>query len=320
MDRYETFPDKVVIPAIFKDVLGLNVRSFTRSSSWGSSHVIYFVKLKGHRDLVFRANTGASSTPEIEMLLEKLITEKVQKIGVPTNKVLHVDISRSTYPFDFQIQEVLAGRDPEADFDGSEENYLKIVYQTGQAIAQLSSIKFEGFGRFDTQSALGGELRGAKDKFSDYIMLNVEDDLAGLAKHQIIDDSRATSISRYIAERKSIINAHRPASLVHHDLADHNLMYRHDTLTGIFDWETAVAGDPILDLASCPTWKSHYPKRDQLLKGYQSITKLPDNFEELEKVYRLRTMLWKGYYAIRANIVNDARRELIEATFQACGL
>src|ERR1019366_7394180 len=91
-NRYDVFPDKQVIPKIFKNTLGLTVKSFKRSNSWGSSHVIYFVKIKSHRDLVFRANTGASNTPEFEMLLEKLITEKVQAVGVPTNKVIYVDI------------------------------------------------------------------------------------------------------------------------------------------------------------------------------------------------------------------------------------
>jgi aminoglycoside phosphotransferase (APT) family kinase protein len=138
--------------------------------------------------------------------------------------------------------------------------------------------------------------------------------------NQIITTEQANAVHSYIDQRISLINKHRPASLVHHDLADHNLMYRADQLTGVFDWETAIAGDPILDLASCPTWKSHYDKRDALLAGYQSITSLPDDFEELEKLYRLRTMLWKGYYALRINIMNDARKQRVEAALKSCGI
>lgn len=318
--RYEAFDAKAVIAPIFKEALGLDVASYRQSNTWGSSHVIYFVSFKdGHRDLVLRANLGVSS-PEVEMLTEKLITDKVAALGVPTNTVLHADISRKTYPFDYQIQEILQGRDPEDDFEGSKEDYLRIAYETGEAIAKFSLITFEGFGRFDAKAVLQGELKGSKSRFSDYLGLNVDGDLEGLMKAELITEERAERIKSYLEERYPLVNNRGPASLVHHDLADHNLMYVDGHLAGVFDWEAAVAGDPILDLASAPTWKSHHPKREQLLAGYSSITPLPNNFEELERFYKLRTMLWKGYYATRINIMTDARRELLETTFKECGL
>lgn len=98
-------------------------------------------------------------------------------------------------------------------------------------------------------------------------------------------------------------------SLVHHDLADHNFMHEGDRITGIFDWENAVIGDPILDLASCPTWKTHYPREEKLIEGYTSVRALPEHFQEKMHVYRLRTMIWKMVFAVRNNMLNQARRQ-----------
>ena len=108
-------------------------------------------------------------------------------------------------------------------------------------------------------------------------------------------------------EHKTMIDDVKKGSLLHHDLADHNIMFENNKITGIFDWETAVIGDPVLDLASCPTWKTHYPREDVLIEGYVSITPLPPHFREKMNLYRLRTMLWKMVFAIKADIVTEDR-------------
>ena len=43
--RYQNFDTKL-IPSIFKDALGYTVTDWKQSTSWGSSHVIYYINLK----------------------------------------------------------------------------------------------------------------------------------------------------------------------------------------------------------------------------------------------------------------------------------
>lgn len=96
--RYQDFDDKL-IPDIFQKTLGLSVLSWMPSDSWGSSHIIYFVTIKDlKKPLVLRANTGWGE-PEIVMLTEKLVTDKVLELGLKTNKILVVDVSRKSFPF-----------------------------------------------------------------------------------------------------------------------------------------------------------------------------------------------------------------------------
>jgi aminoglycoside phosphotransferase (APT) family kinase protein len=316
--RYDDF-DVSIIADIVHDSIGIRPISVEQSRSWGSAHVIFYLKFKDHRDLVFRANINIKQ-PEVEMIIEKLVTELAQKQGVPTNTILHVDISRKKYDLDFTIQERLGGIDPEDEFAGTADDYDTFTFETGQAIAKLGQIKLDGFGRFNEERAIKeGVLVGTKETVTDYIDVCLAEDIDALIEYKVITAKQAKDVLSFFEQRKNIMNI-KQGSLVHYDLADHNLRYSNGHLDAIFDWETAIVASPVLDLASCPTWKSHYPKRAKLLEGFMSIQQLPDNFEEMEKVYLLRTMLWKMRYAIRANILDRARAQKFKDTLCLVGV
>lgn len=306
--RYQNFDTKL-IPSIFKDVLGYTVTDWKQSTSWGTSHVIYYVNLKQlDRPLILRANLGFNEEPEYVMAIEKMLTDQVSKIGIPVNKVLHADLTREKYPFDFQIQEVLKGQDLENNFKGTKEIYDKISFELGQLIAKYQTFTFENFGRFDHKAVLNNKLKGTKKSFYDYITVSLIEDIKYLVDAEVLTISKSKRVLSLFEEYKPVINIPK-GSLVHHDLADHNIMFENEKITGIFDWEACVVGDPVLDLASCPTWRTHYPREEKLIEGYTSIQSLPDNFEEKMNIYRLRTMLWKMVFAIRADILNEKRKQ-----------
>jgi aminoglycoside phosphotransferase (APT) family kinase protein len=306
--RYDDF-DSSLIPQIFKKSLNLTVKTVKPSKSWGSSHVIYFVTTKEKKEtLVFRANLGFNPQPETVMLAEKLITDQVDQLGIPTNIILYVDISRKTYPFDFQIQKKLIGNDLEDHFHGTQKQYDQMSYELGAYVARYHQLKYSNFGLFNDQSILKEKLEGSKSNFFDYIITCLDSDLKYLADAKVLSIKKVDTIRKLFDQYKSIINIDK-GSLIHHDLADHNIMFKGKQITGIFDWEAAVIGDPVLDLASCPTWRTHYPREKQLLAGYQSITPLPDHFSDKKNIYLLRTMLWKMVFAIRANILTPDREK-----------
>ena len=318
--RYDNF-DITCIPTIFSQTLNLKVNKIERSTSWGSSHVIFFVSIEGlNRPLIFRANLGFNKKPEYVMKAEKLICDEVAKLNIPTNKVIFVDISRKKYPFDYQIQECLIGSDIENNFNDTREVYDDMSCNLGKYIGMYSKIKFDKFGIFDAKAVEKNKLIGTKNTFFEYIISCLEQDISYLIDAKVITTSLANSITRLFNEYKPIINSVSKGSLIHHDLADHNIFFKGNVITGIFDWEAAVIGDPVLDLASCPTWKTFYPREKKLIEGYMTITPLPDFFTEKMNIYRLRTMLWKIVYAIRMNILNDNRKKKFLETLKPFGL
>ncbi len=303
--RYDAF-DTQVIAKIFSSLLHEKVLRFEQSKSWGTSHVVYFVWTKDRKKpYVLRANLGVNKIPEYVMKTEKMITDLVRKTGVPTNTVLHVDISRDTFPFDFQIQECLDGADVEHHFSGTKEEYDNISYTLGKYIAMYSKISFEKFGLFDEKNA---GLSGTKKSMYGYLTVKLDNDIEYLEKAGIITQDTSGKIPEIFYDHKKIVNSDARGHLVHHDLADHNIFFKGNTITGIFDWETAVSADPVLDLASAPTWRTHFPREQKIIEGYLSVAGiLPENFSEKMNIYRLRTMLWKMVFAIRMGIVNNTR-------------
>lgn len=296
------------IPKVFKQALGLTATLWVRPDSYGTMHVIYKVSVKEKNEqYLLRANSHIT-VPEIEMKLEELITKKVALLGVPVNHILHVDISRTHFPFDFQIQEVLAGADLEDHFGGNKDAYDRMSFALGQYVARFGALQFERFGRFDEHQVKKGNLVGTKKSFPDYIEVCLDDDLRFIADSGIISVKTASSIRHCFEEYWPVMNISR-GTLVHHDLADHNFMHVGDRITGIFDWENAVSGDPVLDLASCPTWTTHFPREEKLFEGYRSLRTPPDHFKEKIQIYRLRTMIWKMVFAVRAGILNEKRRQ-----------
>lgn len=312
--RYGSF-NTGFIPDMLKP-LGFTAESWTKPESWSTSHVIYIVAVKEReRPLVVRANIGWGA-PERYLLLEKLITDQVATLGVPVNRVLYVDVTRDIFPFDYQIQDMLDGMDIEGNFTGTRADYDRLSFDLGRYVAMWGDLGFSQFGRLDESAAERGVLRGTKQSFYEYILVRLDEDIRYLADAGVVTVQKADAIRKIFETHKSVISV-PVATLVQYDLADHNIMFDgEDTITGIFDWEAAVVGDPLLDLASAPTWKTHYPRETKLIEGYRSIRELPNFWREKMDLYRLRTMLWKMVFAIRTGILNDDRKRKFDAALK----
>ena len=301
------------------------VQSMKKSESWGTAHLVYFVEVVEKwekQTLIFRANWWDKwwfNTPEISMLAEKIITHAVKVLWVSTNTILAVDISRKYFPFDYQIEEVLKWEDPERYLDDngsflwSKEDYDSMSFELWQAIAKYSDIKYSWYGIFDSEAILQGNIQWTKSTFYDYITTNLDLHLDALVWYWVINNAIKEKIIEIFETHKDIINDCE-SCLIHHDLADHNLMYDpvRKWLWWIFDWEAMVLWDPMLDLWSCPTWETHYPRKQLLIDGYSSIKSLPEDYELRMNLYELRTWIWKIMFVIRMNFWNEIRDEMIE--------
>ncbi len=310
--RYETF-DENLIPSMIRRSINMTAVSWSKPESWSTSHVIYIVTVKERqRPVVIRANIGWGK-PETYMAVEKLITDQVATIGVSVNRILYVDVSREFYPFDYQIQDMLDGSDIEGNFHGTRMDYDQISFDLGVSVATWGELEYEKFGRVDELLAVKGLLSGTRNSMYDYMIVRLDEDIRFLVDAGIVTMNAADRIRKLFDAHKPVMQMKR-GTLVQYDLADHNIMFDGaKTITGIFDWEAAVIGDPVLDLASAPTWKTFYPREEKMIEGYRSIRDLPNFFKEKMNIYRLRTMIWKMVYAIRSDILNADRKRKFDA-------
>lgn len=309
-NRYELVSKEDIIKVF--NINWYTVESLKKSSSWWTAHIIYYIKIVWRNTrLVFRSNSWKEwwfNKPEVVMLSEKIITDIVRTLWVKTNNIIHVDISRKDFSFDYQIEEELIWVDPEIylnedeNFIDTKENYDTLSYELWQSIAKYSELKFDWFWLLNEDKILKWKVEWTNNNFYDYITTNLNLHLNFLFDNKVIDNYLLIKVINIFQNNKNVIN-NCESCLIHHDLADHNLIYDTDSkwLWAIFDWEAMVLGDPMLDLWSCPTWETHYERKEILIEWYKSIKKLPEDYKLRMNLYELRTLIWKIMFSIRMN-------------------
>lgn len=152
------------------------------------------------------------------------------------------------------------------------------------------------------QKVLEWEIIWTNNNFYDYITTNLDIHLKFLPDNNVITSEVLDKIINIFESHKDMIN-NCESCLVHHDLADHNIIYNTEKkwLEATFDWEAMTIWDPMLDLWSCPTWWIHYPRKEKLIEWYKSIKQLPDDYKVRMDLYELRTLLWKIMFSIKMN-------------------
>ena len=86
--------------------------------------------------------------------------------------------------------------------------------------------------------------------------------------------------------------------LLHGDLGSHNVLTDGDRLLGLIDWEDALAGDPVYDVAFWATF--HPPARyAAFLAGYREVGSLPDDFPIRFWLYFVRIAVAKAVHRRR---------------------
>lgn len=314
-NRYDVFPVDT-IKDIFLTNLGLQIKSVQPSTNFGTGHLIYFVDTD-RGVFVFRANYSVKM-PEHYMSLESEFIKLYQQADIPVGQVLFADCSRSKYDFDFQILKVLPGKDLKTEWVGEEQGYEKLCIEIGKLVARQYQCPVLGFGRFMAQLPLKGSYKTAYE----YLIAYLDFDLQVLKDYKIIDEAYIERILQIFSDSQAIFSADTQAFLVHHDLADHNLRYEGDKIMAVFDWENAVAFDPICELGSAHTWISHFPfKREKMLEGFLAeLGYMPANLYRKISIYFLRTMIWKMCFAVRRDKLTIRHQQLFKQALKENGL
>ncbi len=314
-NRFETF-DESIIPEIFKD-FG-EAESWTVNQSFGTGHIIIFVSTKDGKEYVLRTNYGIAE-PEKYMQFEKYFAQQYESVGIPTAKVLHSDISREKYPFDYQIMEKLGGYDLKTDPDITEEQYEMISQDLGKVVAKQFLLPIKGFGRIVLRDSI---YQGNYNTHNEYLSAYVDHDLDVMELFEIIDhESNIMILNFFKSEDIKNLFVSTSSYLVHHDLADHNIRVKNGKLLAIYDWENVVAFDPLSELGSIPTWLSRYPRAPGMIIGFlESYGHMPENFELKLSVYKLRTMLWKANLALKGEKLSHRHIDYLRQALQECGL
>lgn len=180
------------------------------------------------------------------------------------------------------------GEDQKEGFeDLNEEDQVRRIRQLGTALAKIHESKaFEGFGNIDT---LDGEIIGTSSsewaeglKDIQYFWHHY---VGGGPFEEIKED-----IENYYEEKEDVLNKVDESVLIHQEPGFHNLIFKEDRVS-VIDWESAGAGDPLLDVIITEVilfWFQDLREglREDFRDAYLSVREI--NFEEeLVEIYRL---------------------------------
>ncbi len=126
----------------------------------------------------------------------------------------------------------------------------------------------------------------------------------------------ADQLEEYLSEN---IDKMYPASsepvLCHDDYSPDNTIWNQGKVTGIIDFDYAYSGIPERNLIKAAnTFWMHDPNadwniRETFYEAYQEEREVSDNFEEIEKYFRIETLAWLVAGLIEMGEVNEEQKE-----------
>ena len=315
------------IAQICAEVLGTKVTGVESLAS-GTFHRLWRVRREDGRPVIFRANAFSEwfrdDMPGMDVIAQKLLRQR----GFPAVHVHSVDFSRERCPVDFSIMDEARGTSLRA-FDDDEQKLLPLLTELGRFLANVHRIDLRcRFGLIDP-SALStgrGPLFGLHETWDEYIALNLETHVKICVNIGAISEQEAQRIFWLFEGCRGIYADSKP-KLLHGDPGNHNVFVDDGQITTLIDWEDAVAGDPVYEIAF---WATFHPERRHaaFLDGYRSEATLPADFEPRFWLYFLRVSLAKTVLRHRLGLMDMPGREpaarRIQKSLQkltaACGL
>lgn len=214
-----------------------------------------------------------------------LIESWASKLEIPAFRALPAEL-----PFPFLIIEEAKGQ-PLNRFEDPETQKIQkpLLSEFGKQLASVHKIKTIGGGFVDPAAPT----RGLLSSWRDYVFLNLESHVATCQQIGAINDEEAKEALRWIRNAPE-----EGGSFLHGDPGHHNVFSDGERITAIIDWEDALAGDPIFDIAYWGTFVRD-EMRAEFLEGYSAVASLPADFEFRYWLYYLRIALSKTVHRHR---------------------
>lgn len=227
--------------------------------------------------------------------LEQWASDAARHRRFPTPKITYVDTSDIVSRYPFQIVERVEGSSLR---NQDEETICKVLVQLGYELAKLHSNP----GQCDRYGRIGFASFPAWDLFW---MYNMDSDAVSCEQYGYIDSKQFDqiyAIGDTDVQEWSIENP----SLLHGDLSYDNILVKDGKLSGVIDWEDAVLGDPVFELAGLATF--HPVERHSLfIESYYEGREKPMDFDRRFWTYYLRIALAKTVHRHRFGYTTEIK-------------
>lgn len=176
---------------------------------------------------------------------EGLLEMVSQKTTVPTQEIIHSDLSKNKISYLFYLAREIQGYDPQNRYKYLPRKFKKrYVRQIAKKLAELHSrVQFKEAGEFRLRDGEIRVLNGGtwKEFLQQKVMERIND-----------FDKRFSDLEKnaeeFLKKNIDLVGGEKPC-LVHYDVKPDNTIVRDDELEAIVDWEKSICGDRVWDLA-----------------------------------------------------------------------
>ena len=232
-------------------------------------------------ELVIRFNTQDPQFAKFSN--ERAAYELLAPGSLPVPTVIALDESRRMVPYDYIIITRLPGANvAESQAALTSPQREALAWEAGRSLAHLHTFAFAQFGKlndlphqpFPTWPTF----------FHDYARRYM--DPAG--QTGLVDAGTLARLQVVLNQTHDLLARVERGVLVHSDFHYENLLQEGGQLTGILDFEWALAGDPIMDFMAAPTREAQLPGSEAIfVAGYRSSGPLNAAHDRRLTVYRL---------------------------------
>jgi aminoglycoside phosphotransferase (APT) family kinase protein len=212
------------------------------------------------------------------------------RLGVPVPRVLLADDTKSIVSLNFVLMNKLDGvvfRDLEPGLVASEQ--FAAYSQMGEVLRQIHRISLPSFGYIGPRGVWTAHASNRA-----YMSLQFETKLTEFVEGGG-DPALGDRLRAIVVERTYLLDACTGARLCHYDFHSGNVLAESNDgtlrLSGILDFESAIAGDPLMDIAKALYYftPEDEPKKAGLLAGYRALDR--GDWQETLDLYRLYATL-----------------------------
>lgn len=267
-----------------------------RKACGQGNHLTFLADHGGHAYFI-RVENGSDGDDYMEV--EASVLKSVKTVGIPVPEIFAVDSSRSGWPFAYQIMENMPYEDLNRLWRAGTLDLPCIMYKLGEYVARWQELEYDGFGPFNAEKLRGdGVLEGLHKTYQEYYFLNMSKHLEYLDKKSFLTNQQCAHIMELAEEYSYLLELGR-GCLVHKDLALWNVLGDKNDIKAVIDWDDSICGDPVDDLSLMGCYHSGR-EMTSLLKGYESVRHLPENFEKRFWLHLLRNMIFKAVIRVGA--------------------
>jgi aminoglycoside phosphotransferase (APT) family kinase protein len=211
---------------------------------------------------------------------ERIAYDLLARQSLPVPEVLVLDESYTVAPYDLTITTRLPGEPLASSWQHLPADRLHALIDTvGQALAQIHACTFPAFGKLRSL---------AYASWAGYVQDYVGQYLRAANEMHLLDAGLGTDVENAIDRAMDDLALVTQPALVHCDWHYENILHVDGQLSGILDFEWALAGDPAYDFMIGDVRERMVPGSEAvLIAGYQRTGSFRPNHERCIGWYRL---------------------------------